>query len=118
MLLGVGLAAVVTAQTLGALAIWPDPPMPRKPTKGLRPLRAEEKNELVRENRELQHKLTGMTRDRDRLDKNATAAIEERDQLRIDKGRLELRCDDLVKECKRIRKAAIRSEVDGDDTKD
>ena len=117
MLLGVGLAAVVTAQTLGALAIWPDPPMPRKPTKGLRPLRAEEKNELVRENKELQHKLTGMTRDRDRLDKNATAAIEKRDEYKDERDELKIRCDYLVKECRRIRKAAVRSEVDGDDTK-
>lgn len=114
MMLGLGLGAVMTAQAIAARALWPAPPAPRRPTKGLKPLRAEEENELVMENKELRKQLKEMTRDRDRLDQNEVAAIEKREEYKTERDVLKVRCDDLLRECKRLRKAAIRSEVDDD----
>ncbi len=115
MMFGMGLAAVIVAQAAGAKALWPAPPAPRRATKGLLPLRAEEKNELVQENKALQHRLAMMTRERDRLSENEISAIEKQDEYLEERDKLQVRYDDLLKECRRLRKASIRSEIKDED---
>ena len=56
-----------------------------------------------------------MTRERDRLSENEISAIEKQDEYLEERDKLQVRYDDLLKECRRLRKASIRSEIKDED---
>lgn len=117
MMLGIGLGAVMTAQVVAAMRLWPAMPAGAAGAKVYKPLREEEKNELVKENKELAHQLADMTRDNRRLESNEAAAIEKRDEYQTERDDLQVRYDDLLKECRRLQRASVRAEIKGGDDK-